>query len=95
MSWCIISAQGPHALPFQAVLPGLLHVTTDGTIGLPCSFDEPWLHPELCPFNAGPHWLGGYNGIIAGEANPASGQSVRADQEMPIQILQLLSQRLL
>ena len=38
---------------------------------MPCSFDEPWVHDDLCPFNAGPHWLGGYNEVSIGSAFPA------------------------
>lgn len=26
------------------------------------------MHPDLCPFNTGPHWLGGYNEATSGVA---------------------------
>ena len=35
-------------------------------LGLVRRFRVPWLHPDLCPFNAGPHWLGGYNEVSTG-----------------------------
>ncbi len=28
----------------------------------------PWAHPELCPFNVGPHWLGRYQEVVTGLA---------------------------
>ena len=31
-----------------------------------CRFRVPWASSDLCPFNTGPHWLGGYNEVSTG-----------------------------
>ena len=45
--------------------------------GCSCRWRTPWAHPELCPFNVGPHWLGGYQEVNTGLAlaqQPSKGQ---------------------
>ena len=33
---------------------------------VPCRFRVPWASSDLCPFNTGSHWLGGYNEVSTG-----------------------------
>ena len=45
--------------------------------GHSCRWRTPWAHPELCPFNVGPHWLGGYQEVNTGLAlaqQPSKGE---------------------
>ncbi|CAL5222059.1 g4358 [Coccomyxa viridis] len=53
--------------PFGSMLKGKYEVIPKSGESLKkFPFKEPWLHPELCPFNVGPHWLGGYDEVSIG-----------------------------
>ncbi|CAL5228024.1 g11087 [Coccomyxa viridis] len=51
---------------FGSMLKGKHDIITDIQDSLSFPFAEPWSHPDLCPFNVGPHWLGGYNEVSSG-----------------------------